>query len=185
VSRGLLLDRDGVLIHLIKEPNGVERPAITLDEVNVINSTIDSIQLAHALDVFILVLSNQPDIARRKTKLMDVEEIHSALMRKIPELKKIYFCPHDEQEACACRKPKPGMISQAESDFGLHVGSSWMVGDRWVDIAAGKAAGCKTALINRPYSWLPTRSGQPPLDLVPDLVLDHLDTAAISCMFGR
>jgi D-glycero-D-manno-heptose 1,7-bisphosphate phosphatase len=64
----------------------------------------------------------------------------------------VYACYHDTADNCDCRKPKPGMLLRAAREHGIDLSASWMVGDRWGDVAAGGAAGCKTILIDLPYS---------------------------------
>jgi D-glycero-D-manno-heptose 1,7-bisphosphate phosphatase len=60
----------------------------------------------------------------------------------------IYYCPHHPDDDCACRKPKPGLILQAAREHGIETGLSFMVGDAIKDVAAGKAAGCRTVWLN-------------------------------------
>jgi D-glycero-D-manno-heptose 1,7-bisphosphate phosphatase len=60
-------------------------------------------------------------------------------------------CYHDDADGCLCRKPAPGMITDAAQEAGLHLASSFVVGDRWRDIEAGKRAGCRTILLRNPY----------------------------------
>jgi D-glycero-D-manno-heptose 1,7-bisphosphate phosphatase len=80
-------------------------------------------------------------------------------------LDKVYCCPHDNTDRCGCRKPQPGMLLDAARDLDLDLPSSWLVGDRWVDLAAASAAGVRGVLLERPYSWDPTSAGEPPSDL--------------------
>ena len=79
----------------------------------------------------------------------------------------VYTCPHDGADGCDCRKPLPGMIVRAAADLDLELSRSWLVGDRWVDIAAGNAAGVRSILVDRPGSWDPTSAGPPPTSLRP------------------
>ena len=64
----------------------------------------------------------------------------------------ILVCAHTDREGCACRKPRPGMLQTAARTWGLDLAASFVVGDRWRDIDAGRAVGCYTVLIERPYS---------------------------------
>ena len=81
----------------------------------------------------------------------DLEEIHSHMINELIEqgggIDKIYYCPHGWDENCNCRKPKPGMLFQAQRDFHLDLSKTWFVGDDERDEIAGKAAGMRTALI--------------------------------------
>ena len=72
-------------------------------------------------------------------------------MKKLP-LDNIYTCFHDDSDYCDCRKPKPGAILKASKKYNIDLSQSFMIGDRWKDIEAGKKAGCKTIFINYNYS---------------------------------
>jgi D-glycero-D-manno-heptose 1,7-bisphosphate phosphatase len=96
-------------------------------------------------------VTNQPDVARGTTSREAVEEInkHLALHLVIDEF---YSCFHDSDDNCDCRKPKPGSLLAAAKKHSIDLGASYMVGDRWRDIEAGKQAGCKTIFIDYGYT---------------------------------
>jgi D-glycero-D-manno-heptose 1,7-bisphosphate phosphatase len=98
----------------------------------------------------LIVVTNQPDIARRRAKRVDVDRINAQLCAALP-LDAVEVCEHDDQEQCDCRKPKPGMILNAREKFGVDLAGSFVVGDRWRDIEAGRRAGCRTILIGDGY----------------------------------
>ena len=91
------------------------------------------------------MVTNQPDVARGTQTREAVDAMHARLRAELP-LDAIYACWHDDADACACRKPKPGMLVDAARDLGLDLAHSFMVGDRWRDTAAGLAAGCQRDL---------------------------------------
>jgi D-glycero-D-manno-heptose 1,7-bisphosphate phosphatase len=97
------------------------------------------------------VVSNQAGIARGAMTEEDLHEIHRAMAREIEQagghVDAIYFCPHDWDEGCDCRKPKPGMLFQAQRDFNLDLTRTWFVGDDERDGQAADAAGCLSALV--------------------------------------
>ena len=76
-----------------------------------------------------------------------------------------YECRHDDADDCACRKPRPGMLLDAAREHGLDLGASWMIGDRWVDVVAARAAGVHPVLLERPWSRRPSSRGLSPADL--------------------
>jgi D-glycero-D-manno-heptose 1,7-bisphosphate phosphatase len=92
----------------------------------------------------------------------------------IPSIQAVFVCQHDNHDNCVCRKPLPGLLISAAMKFGIDLPESFMIGDRWVDIAAGKNAGATTILINSAYSWLPSSAGNPPEDLEPDFTVESL-----------
>jgi D-glycero-D-manno-heptose 1,7-bisphosphate phosphatase len=106
--------------------------------------------LRHAGYVLIVV-TNQPDVARGTQSREAIDAIHARLSAELP-LDAIYACFHDDGDACACRKPKPGLLVNAAQDLGIDLSASFMVGDRWRDTDAGAAAGCRTIFIDRGYS---------------------------------
>ena len=100
---------------------------------------------------FLLVMvTNQPDVARGVTRRQDVETMHATLCAALP-LDAVYVCYHDDADACGCRKPLPGMLLQAAAAHGIDRAASFMAGDRWRDVDAGVAAGCRTVWIDRGY----------------------------------
>jgi D-glycero-D-manno-heptose 1,7-bisphosphate phosphatase len=99
----------------------------------------------------VVVVTNQPDVARGRQSDEEAREINRVLERWI-ELDAVYMCPHDDTDNCSCRKPAPGLLLKAARELGLDLSRSFMVGDRWRDVEAGRRAGCKTVHIDRRYS---------------------------------
>ena len=98
----------------------------------------------------LVVVTNQPDVARGRVSRNTVEAINDFLRRQLP-IDDIRVCYHDDADGCACRKPKPGMLLAAARDLGIDLGRSFLVGDRWRDIEAGRRAGCRTVFIDYGY----------------------------------
>jgi D-glycero-D-manno-heptose 1,7-bisphosphate phosphatase len=103
-----------------------------------------------AAGFLLIVVTNQPDLARGKQSRVVVEEIHAALCSAMP-LDAIYICDHDGAEECDCRKPKPGMLLAAAGKFHIDLTQSFMIGDRWRDVEAGARAGCRTVFLDFGY----------------------------------
>lgn len=114
----------------------------------------------------LLVVSNQPDVARGDVGAEGVERINAHLTRALP-IDGFYVCPHDNHHGCGCRKPKPGLILTGARDWGVDLGRSCLVGDRWTDLAAAAAAGIDGILIESVHSWRDTTVGGPPAGLRP------------------
>ena len=146
----VFLDRDGVLIHTFVH-DGVPHPPQDLSEVKFLPSVNEALRLLREHHFKLLVVTNQPDVARGTQSRHVVEQINDHLMHQLP-LDAIYTCYHDTPDQCDCRKPRPGMLLRAAAEHGVKLSDSFMVGDRGSDIAAGAAARCKTILIDRPYS---------------------------------
>src|SRR5262249_27957174 len=99
----------------------------------------------------LVVVTNQPDVARGTQTREHVEEMHEHLRAELPVVD-VLTCFHDTADGCGCRKPRPGLLLAAARRWRLDSQRSYMLGDRWSDVAAGQAAGCQTVLLDRPYS---------------------------------
>jgi D-glycero-D-manno-heptose 1,7-bisphosphate phosphatase len=154
----VFLDRDGVLNEVIVR-NGKPYPPRDLSELVIASGARAALEELKRGGFLLIVVTNQPDIARRKTNRVDVDQINAQLAAVLP-LDAIEVCEHDDQQRCDCRKPKPGMILRAREKFGVDLAGSFMVGDRWRDIEAGRRAGCRTILIGdgygEPFPYAPT-----------------------------
>jgi D-glycero-D-manno-heptose 1,7-bisphosphate phosphatase len=98
----------------------------------------------------LIVVTNQPDIARGMSSRKLVASIHERLSEELP-IDAILTCFHDNADECDCRKPKPGLLLAAARDFNIDLSSSFMIGDRWRDVEAGKRAGCRTFFLDCGY----------------------------------
>ena len=98
----------------------------------------------------LFVVTNQPDVGRGTQRREIVELMHQTLAAA-SSLDNILSCYHSGEEACDCRKPLPGLLLKAARDYGIDLAQSFMVGDRWRDVEAGRNAGCKTILLDLAY----------------------------------
>jgi len=99
----------------------------------------------------LLVVTNQPDVARGTQQKKTVEEMGKRLRAELP-LDDVLTCYHDDQDDCDCRKPRPGLMTRAAQRYGIDLSRSYLIGDRWRDVDAGASAGCKTVWIDRGYA---------------------------------
>ncbi len=97
-----------------------------------------------------IVATNQPDVATGKQDRAVVEAMHEILYSRLA-IDDIRVCFHREADACGCRKPQPGMLLEAARAFDIDLAASFMVGDRWRDVAAGQNAGCTALFIDYGY----------------------------------
>ncbi|HEY8736480.1 MAG TPA: HAD family hydrolase [Candidatus Dormibacteraeota bacterium] len=146
----VFLDRDGVL-NRAEVVEGTPHPPGSVDEVKIIASAVDACRRLREAGYVLVVVTNQPDVARGTETMEGVGAINGAVGDVI-EIDEFVVCPHDDQDGCACRKPKPGMLTAAAERRGLDLGRSFMVGDRWRDIEAGRRAGCTTVFVDRGYT---------------------------------
>lgn len=139
------MDRDGVLNQTIFR-NGKARAPYTLEEFSLFAGVIEAIQILRDLDYVLIVVTNQPDVARGWVTREAVEMVNNKI-RDLIHLDDIKICFHTEKDDCQCRKPRPGMLLEAARDWSIDIKKSFMIGDRHSDIEAGLSAGCKTVLI--------------------------------------
>ena len=149
-KRAVFLDRDGVINRAIVK-DGKPFPPKSPSELEIFPGVSDALQLFKKADFLLIVVTNQPDVGRGKQKRETVEKIHSFLLEELP-LDEIYVCWHGQDGDCDCRKPLPGMLSQAAEKYGINLKESFLIGDRWKDIDAGMSAGCQTIFIDHGYN---------------------------------
>jgi D-glycero-D-manno-heptose 1,7-bisphosphate phosphatase len=147
--RAVFLDRDGVLNNAVIR-DGKPYPPIGLEEVQIMPGVREGLVVLKKENFLLVVVTNQPDVVRGRVTRESVEEINSHLMSELP-LDDFRVCYHDNADNCACRKPQPGSILNAAEEHGIDLKRSFMIGDRWSDVEAGRRAGCKTIYIDSGY----------------------------------
>jgi D-glycero-D-manno-heptose 1,7-bisphosphate phosphatase len=150
MTRAVFLDRDGVINNAIVR-QGRPYPPATVDETVLAPRAEASLARLKARGFLLVVVTNQPDVRRGGTSVANVEQIHRVLASKLP-LDDFFTCYHDDQDRCACRKPRPGLLLEAAKKYRIDISRSYLIGDRWRDIAAGSAAGCRTVFIDHRYN---------------------------------
>lgn len=144
----VFLDRDGVLNQsLIRD--GKPYPPADVSQLVVFSELATPLMALRTQGWLAIVVTNQPDVARGTQTLEAVTAINEAVSEQLP-LDEIRVCYHSGND-CNCRKPKPGMLLEAAAAWNIDLSKSWMIGDRWRDIEAGKAAGCRTIFVDYHY----------------------------------
>ena len=141
----VFLDRDGV-VNQAEIRNGKPYPPARIEDVVFPPRTLEAIQALRSSGYLVIVVTNQPDVAMGLQSRKTVESINDIIKRQL-EVDDVKVCYHAAEDNCLCRKPRPGMILAAAREFSIELGKSYMVGDRWRDIEAGIAAGCRTILV--------------------------------------
>ena len=150
VSRpAVFLDRDGVInrSHVV---DGRPYPPATPDELVIPPDVPEALDRLRLAGFDLVVVTNQPDVARGTQRREIVEAINAELGRRL-FLDDFRVCYHDDRSCCECRKPSAGLLLAAARDRDLDLNRSFMVGDRWRDVEAGRRAGCRTVLIDHKY----------------------------------
>jgi D-glycero-D-manno-heptose 1,7-bisphosphate phosphatase len=148
------LDRDGVLNERPPRKDYVKRP----EEFQWKPGAVDAVQILKRKGYRVFVVTNQAGIARGIMTEGDLADVHAVMTQTLEaegaNLDGIYHCPHGWDEGCSCRKPRPGMLYQAQKDHGLDLSRSILIGDEDTDIQAGEAAGCLTFKVSDTDSLL-------------------------------
>lgn len=148
MKKAVFLDRDGVINEVLSDRvKFVNKPS----DLYLLEGVGDAVKLLneHGYDVF--VVTNQGGIALGYMKEKQLHEVHKKMVREIEKyggsIKEVAYCSHAPKAGCACRKPEPKMITDLANKYNIHLEVSYMIGDRDVDMIAGKRAGVKTILV--------------------------------------
>lgn len=154
-QKAVFLDRDGTVNKYVGFLKDIE-------SFELLPEVVEAIRRFNAEGYLVIVVTNQPVIARGEVKVEQLKEIHNKMETLLGEggayVDAIYYCPHHPHSGyegeipelkidCECRKPKPGMLLKAAQEFNIDLAQSWMIGDSENDILAGKEAGTRTILI--------------------------------------
>lgn len=149
----VFLDRDGVLV-VPEFRAGRSFAPTTLDEFEIAPDAPACTALLKQAGFVLVVVTNQPDLGNGRIAPAVMQEMHRRMRAALP-IDDVEVCPHRQDEHCDCRKPQPGMLLTAATRLGIALDLSFMVGDRASDIAAGRAAGCRTVFLDLGYTAEP------------------------------
>ncbi len=177
MGQTVFLDRDGVInkdsAEYIKHPS----------EFEFIPKSPEAVALLTQNGFDVIVISNQSMIGRNLASKETLDAVFEKMKTGVEaaggRITDIFYCPHTPEENCSCRKPKPGLILQAEKKWLIDLTRSFMVGDSAKDIACARAAGCaKTLLVktgNGPAAYQELIKNQ----MAPDYYAEDLYDAAL------
>lgn len=147
MRRAVFLDRDGVINRKAPEGQYITR----WEQVKLLPGGAQAIKRLRGAGFLAVLVSNQRAVAKGFLSESALQSLHERMWRELFKGEKgfdaVYYCPHEEEPPCECRKPRPGMILRAAQDYGIDLVSSWMMGDSESDVLAGKTAGCRTIRI--------------------------------------
>jgi D-glycero-D-manno-heptose 1,7-bisphosphate phosphatase len=139
--RAVFLDRDGVLTR--ERTDYVKTP----DELEILPRIGPPLRSLRERGFQLVIVTNQSVVGRGLATDDEMGRIHAKLQSELKQMgcyvDAIYYCPHLPGAGCSCRKPEPGMILKAAKELGIDVSSSWMIGDKEIDLEAAKRAGCR------------------------------------------
>lgn len=149
-TKAVFLDRDGVLNEALVR-NGKPFSPMTVEEVIIPSDVPDALFRLKQKGFCLIMVTNQPNIARGSQSREAVYAINRYLVETL-QLHAAEICEHDDADKCDCRKPQAGMLLRAAKRDHIALAESFMIGDRWRDIEAGRRAGCRTILIGNGYA---------------------------------
>jgi len=168
IVRAVFLDRDGVLAEPVVVAGKPFAPE-SVDQLRILKQARILLERLKELGFLLIVVTNQPDVARGTLSGAELDRMHETLADALP-VDEILDCRHDDGDRCECRKPKPGMLLEAARKHGIDLRASFVIGDRWKDVEAGTSAGCRTVEIDWGY-----RERRPSTE--PDAVVSSLAEA--------
>jgi D-glycero-D-manno-heptose 1,7-bisphosphate phosphatase len=185
-ERAVFLDRDGTII---EEVGYLDRP----ERVELFPWTIDAVRVLNRAGLAVVLVSNQSGVARGFFTEDVVDAVHQRMAHLLAEggarIDAYYYCPHHPDgkvpgfaQKCDCRKPGRGLVDRAEQELGIEPARSFVVGDRWLDVALGRVVGAQSVLVRTGYGA--SEEQKRPADLAADAVVDNL-IAASSWILGR
>jgi D-glycero-D-manno-heptose 1,7-bisphosphate phosphatase len=150
MKHAVFIERDGVL-NAVRVKGRCQVPPATSAEFLVIEEARGPLANLRAAGFKIIVTTNQPGVSRGDLSRRDLDRMHDMLKRSLP-VDDIFLCPHDEQDRCPCRKPKPGLFQEARFKWQLDMDRSFVVSDKWYDAVAAGACGCTSILLQSPWN---------------------------------
>jgi len=176
----VFLDRDGTMI----EDNGY---LYRIEDVTPFPWMVDAVRALNRAELPIVVVTNQSAIARGMLTEDRLSEIHARIDDLLrnggASVTAYYYCPHHPEgtvapfaRVCECRKPAPGLVARAAADLDLDVTRSFVVGDKWTDVALARAIGAKGVLVRTGYGA--DEEKHPACGVAADAIVDNLAAAA-------
>ena len=143
--KAVFIDRDGVINKMIVINGEITSPKL-LSQFEIYGYAEQAIRRLRK-NYLVIVVSNQPDIARGRMGDLELEAMNKKLCESV-DIDDMYICRHDDSDNCTCRKPRPGMLIAAAAKWNINLKDSLIIGDSWRDMLAGKSAGAKSIYIN-------------------------------------
>lgn len=143
--KAVFLDRDGVINRVFMRDGKPRAPSL-VEDFEFYPGVPEAIEQLRNAGFLLVVVTNQPDVARGWQKLEVVEQMNQIVLDRLG-VHDIRVCYHVNEDGCLCRKPSPGMLVSAAEEWSIDLSGSFMVGDRYSDIVAGRGAGCRTVLV--------------------------------------
>ena len=149
MNRCVFLDRDGIINEALAI-EGKPYPPNNVREIKIVDGVDELLKYLKSKGFITVVITNQPDVGNRLQDKKIVEKINSYLMDSLL-IDDLFSCYHTAKDKCLCRKPKTKLFELAKEKYNIDFSQSWVIGDRWKDVEAGKNIGAKTIFVDYQY----------------------------------
>jgi D-glycero-D-manno-heptose 1,7-bisphosphate phosphatase len=149
MKAAIFIEQNGVLASVPVVNNQQVQP-LTLEQFAVNPSVIVPLRRLKAAGFSLIATSNQPGLSRGQLSRRELDRMH-VLMRQTFGLDDILVCPHDVTDVCPCRKPKPGLFTEACFKWHLDLDRSFVLSDKWQDAEAARIVGSTSVLLQSPW----------------------------------
>jgi D-glycero-D-manno-heptose 1,7-bisphosphate phosphatase len=149
MKTAVFIERDAILNQVRIGPKHQITPT-SLEEFKVITEAVEPLNRLKAAGFTLIATTNQPGLSRGTLSRRELDRMHDQLRRTFP-LDDLLICPHDENDRCPCRKPKPGLLIEAAFKWHLDLDHSYVISDKWQDAEAARTAGCISLLVKSPW----------------------------------
>jgi len=149
VKTAIFIERDGIL-NLPRIERQHQVTPVTLEQFQVNQAAIPTLKDLKASGFILIVTTNQPGISRGTVSRRELDRMHDLLRRSFP-IDEILVCPHDATDDCPCRKPQPGLLTEAAFKWHLDLERSFVISDKWQDAKAARTVGCTSMLLKSPW----------------------------------
>ena len=146
---GVFLERDGIL-NLPRVERGHQVTTLSLDDFRPNFAARAPLLALKKAGFALLATTNQPGLARGYLMRRELDRMHDLLLRQLP-LDDVFVCPHDEADDCNCRKPQPGLFTEAAFKWHLDLERSFVISDKWPDAQAANLVGATSLLLQSPW----------------------------------
>jgi len=151
MQRAVFIDRDGVICRNRKDH------VKSWEEFVFLPGVLNALVRLSRSDFLVIVITNQAIVNRGMVPVEVLEDIHRRMVRAVESvggrIDRVLYCPHRPDENCGCRKPQPGLLLQAAQEMGIHLSSSWLIGDALSDMVAARRAGCQRYMVLTGRGW--------------------------------
>ncbi len=149
MKTAIFLERDGILTVPVLAGQNQIAP-VTLDQFKLNKQALPALEALKAAGFVLIATTNQPGISNGILARRELDRMHEVLRRSLP-LDDIFVCPHDQYDECPCRKPEPGMFTEAAFKWHLELEHSFIISDKWQDARAARAVGCTSMMLKSPW----------------------------------